>query len=43
MKTINFNEANWRMFLQLKLDWNKKNADEVIEELFKRASVGVQC
>jgi hypothetical protein len=39
MKSINVSEENWKKFWNLKLDWNKKNADEVIEELYKRASV----
>ena len=37
MKTLNLNDANWAKFQKLKIDWKKKNADEVIEELYKRA------
>ena len=39
MKSINISAENWKRFIQLKLEWNKKNADEVLEELYKRANI----
>lgn len=37
--TFGLKKSNWKVMCQLKIDWEKRNFDDVVKELFKRAKV----
>ncbi len=39
MKSLNVSAKTWKKVQELKLEWEKKNAEEVMEEIFKRANI----